>query len=211
MTKRLLNYHELPTPEFQVFGSVDDEINEDLHEGNELRFPAFVKPSGEGTGIGVTGKSAVEDVRDLKTKVRVMLEEYRQPILCERFIKGRELTVGVLGNLKPTAARRLNDRTTPEVLPEELRFLPPMEIDTDKYDPSEGGIYTNKIKVDLVHDFHYTCPALIDKEKEEELYRLAAATFRVTGCLDVARIDFRFDESDNDNPYILEINPLPGD
>jgi D-alanine-D-alanine ligase len=39
---------------------------------------------------------------------------------------------------------------------------------------------------------------------------LAAATFRVTGCLDVARVDFRLDEDDGDTPYILEINPLPG-
>jgi D-alanine-D-alanine ligase len=37
-----------------------------------------------------------------------------------------------------------------------------------------------------------------------------AATFRVTGCCDVARVDFRLDASDNDKPYILEVNPLPG-
>lgn len=210
MTKRILNYHDLPTPEFQVFGSEDDEINEDLLEGDELRFPVFVKPSREGTGIGVTGKSVVETAGELLDKVRAMLKEYQQPILCERFIKGRELTVGVMGNLKPTAARRLNDRTAPEVLPEELRFFPPMEIDTDKYDSSEGGIYTNRIKVELVHDFHYTCPAKIEPEIVDELNRLAAATFRVTGCLDVARVDFRLDESDDNKPYILEINPLPG-
>ena len=39
---------------------------------------------------------------------------------------------------------------------------------------------------------------------------MTAATFRVTGCLDVARVDFRLDANDNDKPYILEINPLPG-
>jgi len=44
----------------------------------------------------------------------------------------------------------------------------------------------------------------------EELNWLAAAVFRVTGCLDVARVDFRLDASDNDRPYILEVNPLPG-
>ncbi|MBN2050036.1 MAG: hypothetical protein JW760_06280 [Spirochaetales bacterium] len=210
MTKRILHYHELPTPEFQVFGSVDNEINEDLLEGDELKFPVFIKPSREGTGIGVTGKSVVETVAELKERVQMMQDVYRQPILCERFIKGRELTVGILGNMKPTAARRLNDRTAPHVFPTEMTFLPPMEIDTDKYDAEEGGIYTNKIKVDLVHDFHYTCPAKIDPKLEDELYRLAAATFRVTGCLDVARVDFRLDESDGNKPYILEINPLPG-
>ncbi|MDY0126496.1 MAG: hypothetical protein RBS09_09915, partial [Anaerolineaceae bacterium] len=39
---------------------------------------------------------------------------------------------------------------------------------------------------------------------------LAAAVFRVTGALDVSRIDFRLDAHDNFKPYILEINPLPG-
>ena len=39
---------------------------------------------------------------------------------------------------------------------------------------------------------------------------LTAAVFRVTGSLDVSRVDFRLDKYDNDKPYILEINPLPG-
>jgi D-alanine-D-alanine ligase len=43
-----------------------------------------------------------------------------------------------------------------------------------------------------------------------ELNWLTAAVFRVTGCLDVARVDFRLDENDHFRPYILEINPLPG-
>jgi D-alanine-D-alanine ligase len=43
-----------------------------------------------------------------------------------------------------------------------------------------------------------------------QLNFLTAATFRVTGCMDVARVDFRLDASDGDKPYILEINPLPG-
>jgi len=45
---------------------------------------------------------------------------------------------------------------------------------------------------------------------EQELQLLAAAVFRVTGCKDVARVDFRLDEENGDKPYILEVNPLPG-
>ena len=54
------------------------------------------------------------------------------------------------------------------------------------------------------------CPAPLTEEQIEELNWLTAATFRVTGCQDVARVDFRLDASDNNKPYILEINPLPG-
>lgn len=79
-----------------------------------------------------------------------------------------------------------------------------------RYPPEEAGVYTGKIKTELAHDFHYLCPAPLTEEQLEELNWLAAATFRVTGCLDVARVDFRLDASDDNKPYILEINPLPG-
>lgn len=210
MTKRLLHYHDLPTPEFQVFGRHDEPINDDLLEGEQLKFPLFLKPSREGTGMGVTGKSIVYSVSDLRDRLEEMLARYRQPVLCERFVKGREVTVGVAGNLKPTAARRLNDRTAPFVLPGELTFFPPMEIDTDKYPESEGGLYTNRIKVELVHDFYWTCPAELDDETGDTLFRLTAAVFRITGCCDVARVDFRIDSENGNIPYILEVNPLPG-
>jgi D-alanine-D-alanine ligase len=209
MTKRILTYHDLPTPEFQVFGHADEEINDDLLDGEGLRFPLFLKPSREGTGIGISGRNIVTTVEELRALLADLLATYNQPVLCERFIRGRELTVGLVGNLKPTAARRLNDRTAPEVLPPELTFFPSMEVDTDKYEASEAGVYTNRIKVELAHDFYYTCPAKTTPELEDRLRRLTAAVFRVCGCRDVARVDFRIDETDG-RPYILEINPLPG-
>lgn len=209
MTKRLFHYHELPTPEFQVFSSPDEPINDDLADGDTLRFPLFVKPSREGTGIGITGKSVVTEMSEFRILLKELLKFYRQPILCERFIDGRELTVGLLGNLNTPAARRLNDRTAPSILNEELTYFPPMEINVDKYDESENRLYTNRVKVELAHDFYYTCPAEIDTDMKEQLYRLAAAAFRITGCHDVARIDFRI-ESGTGTPYLLEINPLPG-
>jgi len=210
MTKRLLSYHGLPTPEFQVFSHADDPLDADLlNEAEELAFPMFVKPSREGTGMGVSASSIVSTEAELRSRVGEMLHRYNQPILCERYIKGRELTVGLVGNLRPTSARRLNERTAPYVLPATLTFFPPMEIDLDKYDASEAGLYTNRMKVELVDEFYYTCPANIDAELVEQLNLLTAAVFRVTGCYDVARVDFRLDETSG-TPYILEINPLPG-
>lgn len=50
----------------------------------------------------------------------------------------------------------------------------------------------------------------LPEETVQELNWLAAATFRVTGSFDVGRVDFRLDANDNNKPYILEINPLPG-
>ncbi len=47
-------------------------------------------------------------------------------------------------------------------------------------------------------------------QQVDDLNRLTAAVFRVTGCDDVARVDFRLDVDDGEKPYILEVNPLPG-
>ena len=216
MTKRVLHYHELPTPEFQLFGRADEAISADLlvdggsgTAGDEaLRFPLFVKPSREGTGIGVSARSIVHTVDELRDRVGELLAAYRQPVLCERFMTGREFTVGILGNLAPTAARRLNDRTAPNVLPKELTILPTLEVDLHRYDPAEGNAYTNRIKTELVHSFRYTCPAPIAADLADRLRRLSAAVFRVTGCCDVARVDVRLDG--DGVPWILEVNPLPG-
>nr|MBN1229542.1 hypothetical protein [Anaerolineae bacterium] len=211
MTKRVLAYHGLPTPEFQVFSRADEPIDEDLLDAQEeLKFPMFVKPSREGTGMGVSAESVVRTVAELREQVGRQLQRYNQPILCERFIDGREITVGIVGNLKPTAARRLNDRTAPHMLPEELIFFPPLEVDLGAYDESEAMIYTNRIKVELAEDFRWLCPAPLDEALVQQLYLIAAAVFRVTGCDDVARVDFRLSAEEGNLPYVLEINPLPG-
>lgn len=203
MTKRVLTYHNLPTPAFQTFERVNEPLDPDIS------FPVFVKPSREGTGMGVTPDSIVRDEEQLRNQLRVQFERYDQPILVEHFIEGREITVGVVGNLtSPVAWRMPEDEDAPRIS-RGLTFLPPMEIDLDRYE-SEAGIYTSRIKTELVHDFYWTCPANLQTEMVDELNWLTAATFRVTGCQDVARVDFRLDKNDNDKAYILEINPLPG-
>ena len=203
MTKRVLAYHKLPTPAFQTFERVNEPLDRDM------RFPLFVKPSREGTGMGVSPDSVVRDEEQLRNQLRVQFERYDQPILVERFVDGREITVGVVGNLTSPVAWRLPEDEEAPRISRGLTFFPPMEIDLDRYE-SEAGIYTSRIKTDLVHEFYWTCPADLPQLMVHELNWLTAATFRVTGCQDVARVDFRLDTSDNDKPYILEINPLPG-
>jgi len=66
------------------------------------------------------------------------------------------------------------------------------------------------MKTEWADDFRYLCPAQLDPKLVQRLNWLTAAVFRVTGCVDVARVDFRLDADDGDKPYILEVNPLPG-
>jgi D-alanine-D-alanine ligase len=204
MTKRVLSYHGLPTPPFQVFERSDEPLDAGL------RFPLFVKPSREGTGMGVSAESIVYDEGQLRVQLRRIFERYDQPALVERFIEGREVTVGLVGNLRAPVARRVpEDEEAPRVT-RGLHFFPPLEVNLAAYPEEEAGIYTSRIKVEMAHEFHYLCPATLDPELVEELNWLAAATFRVTGCLDVGRVDFRLDVHDGNKPYILEVNPLPG-
>jgi D-alanine-D-alanine ligase len=204
MTKRVLSYHDLPTPPFQVFERPDEPLNPDL------AFPLFVKPSRQGTGMGISPQSIVQDEEQLRAQLGRLLWAYQEPILAERFIDGRDITVGMVGNLIPPVAWRLpEDEEAPRMV-RGLRFLPPLEIGLGDYDREEAGIYTYHAKVELADKLNYICPARIDADLVEELNWLAAAVFRITGCLDVARVDFRLDEADGDRPYILEVNPLPG-
>lgn len=211
MTKRVLLYHGLPTPEFQVFERPDEPIDDDLlTPDGTLRFPLFVKPSREGTSMGVSAQSIVRTVDELRAQVARQIALYNQPILCEHYIEGREVMVGMIGNLKPTSARKLNERTLSDGIPDGLTMLPPLEVDLQAFRDSEADLYTNRLKTELSDECTYLVPAPLDPALARELDVLAAAVFRVIGCKDVARVDFRLDRHNDNKPYILEINPLPG-
>jgi D-alanine-D-alanine ligase len=140
--------------------------------------------------MGITARSIVHNEKSLREQVAYIVKGYGEPALVERYIAGRELTVGLIGS-------------------EVLRVFPPMEIDLDPCPPEEAHLYDYRIKTELYDMPRYLCPAPLPAEQLEELKRLAVATFRAFGCQDVARVDLRLSAED-DRPYILEINPLPG-
>jgi len=202
-TKRILHWHELPTPGFQVFERVGEPLNDDMV------FPLFVKPSREGTGMGVSGQSIVNNEHEMREQIAAILNRYRQPVLVEQYIEGREVTVGVVGNLTGPVAWRLPDNPHSPRIQAGLHFLPPMEVDLKEFENSDV-VYSNRLKTDLADQLSYLCPAPLDEDMVDELNFLTAAVFRVTGALDVSRVDFRLNIKENWKPYILEINPLPG-
>jgi len=203
MTKRVIAYNNLPTPDFQTF----ERTNEPLDP--EMKFPLFVKPSREGTGMGVSRKSIVNNEEEMRDQIAAIIDKYKQPVLVERYIEGREVTVGFVGNLVGPVAQRLPDDEHARRIQAGLHFLPPMEVDLSPFSDSDT-VYSNRLKVELADKLNYMCPAPITGEQMHELNWLAAAVFRVIGALDVSLVDFRLDMHDDYKPYILEINPLPG-
>jgi D-alanine-D-alanine ligase len=203
MTKRILYYHELPTPNYQTFERSDEPLADDMS------FPLFAKPSREGTGMGVSAQSIIHSEEKLRSQVAYINGRYKQPVLVEQYIEGREVTVGVVGNLHGPVARRIPEDDSDERMLAGLLFLPPMEVDLKPFEDSDV-VYSNRLKVALADQLNYICPAPLSPKLVKKLNWLTAAVFRVTGALDVARVDFRLDVNDDLKPYILEINPLPG-
>ncbi len=181
VTKRIFITEGIPTPKFQVFYTGDEPLDTDL------RFPLILKPEHEGSSIGITKDSVVFDEAALRKRVRVMLKEYDQAALCEEFIKGREFTMGILGN------------DDPEIFPIE-------EIIFDHRDTDQLGAMTLDIKSrDAIIP---KAPADLDENKAEEMRGYALKAFRALGCRDFVRMDVRMDEAGV--PYFLEMNTLPG-
>ncbi len=130
-------------------------------------------------------------------------------MLVEEYIEGHEVTVGIVGNLTGPVARRLPENEHAPRIQAGLHFLTPMEVDLHEFVDSDI-VYSNRLKADLADQLNYICPAPLDEDVIDELNWLTAAVFRVTGALDVSRVDFRLNAAENWKPYILEINPLPG-
>lgn len=188
MTKRVLTYHGLPTPAFQVFASADDPIDPRL----AAEYPLFAKPNSEGTGMGINERSILHNESELRTQVAYLLQAYHEPVLVEKYVEGNDVTVGIVGNWP------------------DLHIFPISMIDNSVYEVTGVHVYGSELKVDQADAYQYHCPALLPDELADELRRLAVETMRVTNTLDFARVDFRLDRHNHNKPYILEINSLPG-
>lgn len=182
LTKKIIKQHGIDTPEFQVFETGREKPDK------KLRYPLIVKPIAEGTSKGIGDKSVVEDEETLKLVVKQSLERYKQPALVEEYIRGREFTVGLLGEKRP-------------------RVLPPMEIVfTDKN--LKHPVYSFALKQEWDKHVSYACPAVLTPTELRNLERAARETFEVLDCRDVARVDLRMTKEGK--VYVIEVNPLPG-
>jgi len=186
-TKMILDYHGLKTAPFQVF----TEPHEPIRTG--LGFPLILKPSHEGSSIGINWDNVVYDEGTFRKKLGEMILTYRQPILGERFIDGREFSVGLVGNF---------------IVGEEPTVLPILEVDFSGFPPELGRVLSQKAKSVFDDSSNYKCPANIDDELRMRIEAHAKASFKALGCLDWARLDYRLDG--DGELYFLEVNTLPG-
>jgi D-alanine-D-alanine ligase len=213
--KRIWRDVGLPTAPFQVFHQADDSLD------RQLAFPLFVKPVREGTGMGINGHSVVYGETQLRQQVRWVIQAYRQPALVEGYLPGRELTVGLIGNALSPGKERWNGPSialrwgpgqgSGHRLYDESGFhlFPVLEIDANV--GAGQGLYNAASKSFTPGEEGaplYLCPADIPATLEAEVKQLAVAAFEAIGALDLSRVDFRL--GSDGQPYLLEINTLPG-
>lgn len=185
--KEILSFHDIPTPEFQVFYRPSAKL------GRSLRLPLIVKPLHEDASIGLKKESVVKNRKQLRERVEFVMKNYNQPALVERFIAGREVYVGILGS------------------GDNLMVLPISEIVFDRRLPQTAKICSYEAKwvtESRAHkDTPVQCPAELDKDLEKRLIEIAKKAYSLTKCQDYGRVDFRIDE--NNQSYVLEVNPNP--
>jgi D-alanine-D-alanine ligase len=176
VAKVLFQQHGVPTPDFAVLQSIDDPCP-------DLVFPMIVKPKNEAVSFGL---KIVHNEDELRAAALVIFDNYRQPVLVEQYIEGREINIGLIGNDPPQS-------------------FPAVELCFGEGGP---GIYTYEDKVGKSgRDVVQLCPAPLPDEVAAEAARIACSAFQALGCLDCARVDMRLDK--DGKLYVLEINSLP--
>ena len=199
LTKRIWRDRRLPVAPFQEFITGDEPLRA------ELKFPLFVKPAREGTGMGVDLNAIVNSEKELRERALYIVNTYQQPALVETFLPGREFTVGILGR----ADAKLYSRHPEWYEKDGFHRFPVLELDTSRsVTPWVYGIEAKSKDVGADGSPGYFCPAEIEPELEKKLRYFALRAHLLLNALDVSRTDIRLDEEGN--PRVMEINTLPG-
>lgn len=180
VAKRLVRDAGVATPAFAVVRQARD-----CHDLS-LTYPLFAKPIAEGTGKGIMAASRITSAAALRRVCRQLLETYRQPVLVEEYLAGREFTVGIVGT---DAAARVIGMI-------EVIFL----------QPDAPAVYSYSVKEQWEEHVRYEIPRSDDVSAA--VARLALASYRALECRDVGRVDIRLDA--RGAPHFMEVNPLPG-
>jgi D-alanine-D-alanine ligase len=199
LTKRIWRDRRLPVAPFQEFIIGDEPLRP------ELKFPLFVKPAREGTGMGVDTNAIVNNEKELRERSLYIINTYLQPALVETFLPGREFTVGVLGRRD---AKHYSCH--PEWYEKDgFHRFPILELDTShSATPWVYGMEEKSRDVGPDDSPGYFCPANIEHELEKKLKYFAVRAHLLLNALDISRTDIRLDEEGN--PRLMEINTLPG-
>lgn len=180
MSKKIMMRENIPTPEYFEI-SMKKPLRKINHLNAEIAdtmdYPVVVKPNAEGSTIGI---SIVNNMEELRAGLQEA-SKYDSRVMVEKYISGREITVGVIGE-KPVA-------------------LPIIEIK-----PESGFFdYESKYTKNLTE---YIIPAKIKENPGKRILDYSLLCHQIFGCCGISRVDFILDRQEV--PYVLELNTMPG-
>ncbi len=187
LTKQLMAYHRIPTPQFALF-----RRGRPYRLSGKLRFPLFVKSATEDASLGISQASIVEDRVRLRERIDFIHESTQTDALVEEYIEGRELYVGLCGN-------------------ERLRTFPVWEMNFGTLPKLMSGIATRRVKWNLKyqqkHGIQTGRATGLSEAAEEQLSRLSKRIYSALHMTGYARMDFRM-RADG-SVFLLEANCNP--
>ena len=187
LSKQLLAYHRIPTPQFLLFPR-----GRRVRVPRKLEYPLFVKSATEDASVGIAQASVVEDAARLAERIQFIHEQTKTDALVEEYVDGRELYVGIIGN-------------------ERLTVLPVWEMTFGSLPENLSAIATRKIKWDPKYQAKYgiTTRAAqdLDPAVSQALIHQSKRIYKALHLTGYARMDFRV-RSDG-RVYVLEANANP--
>jgi D-alanine-D-alanine ligase len=188
LSKKLLAYHRIRVPDFVVF-----RRGRAPRVAPKLGFPLIVKSLTYEASVGISQASVVTDDERLRRRVEFIHQNIGTDAIAERYIDGRELYVGLIGN----------DR---------VRVFPVWEMHFQKMlEGDNWPIATERVKwstkYQQKHGIMTDLAANLPEGAEEEIQRLARRVYRTLGLTGYARVDLRLDTAGK--VYVIEANPNP--
>lgn len=186
-TKEILGAHGVPTPAYRLLRTDADS------EGMSFERPWFVKLSHEDASLGITEANVCRTHAEFTRRARELWVEFREPVLAEHYVEGREVNVTVFG------------------WRDSLTVLPLHEIDFAAMPSDRPRIVSYAAKWDESHvDYAGTKPVPVQNlapAVAAEIERVAKAAFRAVDLRDYGRVDLRVDEAGT--PWVIDVNPNP--
>jgi D-alanine-D-alanine ligase len=187
LSKQLMAYHRIPVPDFSVF-----RRGQAIKRPRRLEFPLIVKSLTQEASIGIAQASVVDDDTKLKERVAFVHKSIGTDAIAERFIDGRELYVGVLGN-------------------ERLQVFPVWEMQFGQMPEGVHRIATDRVKWSVKyqkkHGIETSAATGLPDGLLESVQRVAKRVYRTLNLSGYARMDLRMDA--DGKFYVLEANANP--
>jgi D-alanine-D-alanine ligase len=187
LSKKLLAYHRIPVPEFEVY-----RIGRPVRRPKRLAFPLIVKSLTQEASIGISQASVVDNDEKLKERVAFIHDSIGTAAIAEQYVDGRELYVSILGN-------------------QSLQSLPVWELFFTNMPADAKRIATDRVKWSVKYQKKYGIDSGPAKDllepMAEKIQHLCKRAYRGLELSGYARIDMRLDEAGN--VWVLEANPNP--